>query len=231
MQIREEVILTSGFLDIWESSRTVPSLFVRGIPPHLFTILIHLLILLAYIGDDYPESVPITNDDRSVIMNVEESVYFDVRSPTSEEEWMSTMPYGKGMLRLGQDHRMFAVTMFHELHCMRYIHGVLTATKTPLHAHLHHCLDYLRQMTLCDADLTLEAGDFMTRNFTEERGGSIHICRDWEAVYDEATMNWISWYKYRKAHESEITACECKLDFETKTEGLIQACRFCQWRG
>lgn len=39
------------------------------------------------------------------------------------------------------------------------------------------------------ADMTLESGDFLHRDFTEDRQGATHICRDWEGVYDVVSSN------------------------------------------
>lgn len=59
--------------------------------------------------------------------------------------------------------------------------------------HTHHCLNYLRQTTLCSADLTLEPGDFVTRNFETDRVGALHTCRDWSAAYNMMKERWELW--------------------------------------
>jgi hypothetical protein len=48
--------------------------------------------------------------------------------------------------------------------------------------HTTHCLEYLRQSTMCAADTTLEP-------FTPNLGldGTKHKCRDWDTIYDIAT--------------------------------------------
>ncbi|KAG0700586.1 hypothetical protein DFH29DRAFT_615412 [Suillus ampliporus] len=73
--------------------------------------------------------------------------------------------------------------MFHQLHCLRRFREALTGQGSS-QGHTHHCLNYLRQSTLCQADLTLEAGDFTTWDFTQRRVGATHVCRDWGALYD-----------------------------------------------
>ncbi|THV07186.1 hypothetical protein K435DRAFT_581864, partial [Dendrothele bispora CBS 962.96] len=45
-----------------------------------------------------------------------------------------------------------------------------------------HCLMYLRQIFLCNADLTLEDGDFTGKNYTTQRIADTRKCRDWSTV-------------------------------------------------
>jgi hypothetical protein len=59
--------------------------------------------------------------------------------------------------------------------------------------HARHCLGYLRVMTLCNPDLTLEPGDFKRRNFTQEPFGATHECTDHKVVYDEMTTRFTQW--------------------------------------
>lgn len=114
----------------------------------------------------------------------------------------TNIPIAVLWVRLGPEYRTFFVTMFHEQHCIQYLEGILTGIEVKFHAHVQHCLNYMLQLTLCDADLTLEPSDFATREFGMDREGQTHLCRDWEKAYDEATMNWVEWYKYRKTHET-----------------------------
>jgi hypothetical protein len=61
----------------------------------------------------------------------------------------------------------FFVAMFHQLHCLRLFQAALTGQNDQGHA--HHCLNYIRQWSLCQADLTLEAGDFTTQDFKRSK--------------------------------------------------------------
>ncbi|GAW03168.1 protein [Lentinula edodes] len=47
------------------------------------------------------------------------------------------------------------------------------------------------------ADITLEQGSFMSKNFTADRWGDQYTCRDWNILYDEMKKNWIEFYRYR----------------------------------
>ncbi|CAL1696229.1 unnamed protein product [Somion occarium] len=101
----------------------------------------------------------------------------------------------KGYIRLGPDRRVFAVAMFHELHCVGSLRRALTNPSHPDSAshHVHHCFNYLRQFFLCSADSTLEPYDFMTRDYTAERVGITRKCRDWSAILEAAQQNFIDW--------------------------------------
>lgn len=141
---------------------------------------------------------------RAVKMLVEDSVRYSLTDPEAEEEWLWTGPIGDHDIRLGQDQRAFAVAMFHELHCLRVMRRSLeSGSYRRLHpvqqGHIHHCFNYLRQWTLCSADVTLEQGDFAKRNFTTERTGGVHTCHDWEPVYDMVNAGWDKWEEYRLA--------------------------------
>ena len=96
--------------------------------------------------------------------------------------------------------RMFVVTMFHEMHCLRLLNLAFDPSDPVGEGHIKHCLNYLRQMILCDADLTLEPADW-EKQLSEggddlNRQGSTHICRDWETVYDAVEKNWREWVDF-----------------------------------
>ena len=64
---------------------------------------------------------------------------------------------------------------------------------TPI-PHLHHCLDYLRQATLCTADTTLEVVDYVVpvgadgerdedaAGFEVDSAATSRTCRDWRVM-------------------------------------------------
>lgn len=138
-------------------------------------------------------------------MVVEESARYALTSPEAQAEWVWTGPVGDHAIRLGAGQHGFAVAMFHEMHCLRIMRRTLASGAYPRldpvqRGHLHHCFEYLRQWTLCAADITLEPGDFTKRNFTTERIGATHTCREWEPVYDMVNAGWDSWEEYRIAH-------------------------------
>jgi len=107
-----------------------------------------------------------------------------------QDAWQKTDPHGVGFVRLGPDSRLFSVTMFHQLHCLRILNHAFTGAAL---AHVTHCIEYLRHAILCSADTTLESGDFTQRNFARERTGETHVCRDWSQVYNRMERGWSEW--------------------------------------
>ena len=132
-----------------------------------------------------------------VMMEVEESVHYSLTDPEAHEEWMYGTPYGGGTYRVGTFNRTLVGTMFHQLHCVRTMRELLIegGAQSGKDYHAQHCLRYLREEILCEANTTLEPGDFTTSNFTEKRAGAAYVCRDWTQVYNEVEQNWAAWRK------------------------------------
>lgn len=127
-------------------------------------------------------------------MAVEETVHFPIQGSDAAEEWDTTIPQGSGFFRLGPENRPFSMSIFHQLHCLRLLRTFLGDPENIwTDGHMQHCLNYLRQMILCNPDLTLEPADIMTRDFRTERAGSTHVCMDWSQLYDEMADNFSRW--------------------------------------
>ncbi|KAF8167194.1 hypothetical protein B0H34DRAFT_669693 [Crassisporium funariophilum] len=156
----------------------------------------------SFIGGDHPRRLPVPQ--KLVKMTVEESAHFAITSPEAQLEWLWTATLGDGHVRIGEEKRMFAVAMFHELHCLRSIRDSIERGWGKLsqgrQSHILHCFNYLRQWTLCSADATLEPGDFTQRNFTRQRVGATHTCIDWLPSYEMMAEKWYEWDDFRVAH-------------------------------
>ncbi|PCH43209.1 hypothetical protein WOLCODRAFT_103220 [Wolfiporia cocos MD-104 SS10] len=129
-------------------------------------------------------------------MPIEESVHYKLLDTGATEDWLWTAAVGDGEVRLGPNHRTFNLVMQHELHCLRWVRWALegqNAVEGHERMHLTHCLNFIRQLTLCAADATLEASDVLTRNFTLNRWNEDHICADWPAIYTAMEINWKEW--------------------------------------
>ncbi|KAJ7914871.1 hypothetical protein B0H13DRAFT_2324871 [Mycena leptocephala] len=151
--------------------------------------------LIAPPVDDFPSMLPGVPLAETVKMVVEESIHYSL-SPEARPAWYAAFPDGVGSVRLGLHHRTFFVSMYHELHCLQQFRDTLMDPYPQPNSklsHLHHCLEYLRERALCQADLTLEPGDFTKRNFAEDRVGATHVCRDWNAVISKVDDNWNDW--------------------------------------
>ncbi|KZT01793.1 uncharacterized protein LAESUDRAFT_739017 [Laetiporus sulphureus 93-53] len=145
----------------------------------------------SYRGHDHPQYLPFS--DELVEMVIEESVHYPLQGLASDGQWDSLSSESYGYVRLGTDDRLFAVTMFHELHCLRMLNFAFGKEGIATPEHIRHCLGYLRDGILCTPDLTLEPGDFEERDFEVERMGATHFCRDWSAVYPIMDENYAVW--------------------------------------
>ncbi|KAI3600710.1 hypothetical protein WG66_014153 [Moniliophthora roreri] len=155
-------------------------------------------------GDDYPNFLPIDLPD-PVLMSLEETVHYSPSDPLAAKEWVYNSPWGAGTYPTGPRNRLFYVAMFHQMHCLRMTSaGLAKVPDRGQWRHLHHCFDVLRQSALCQADMTLEIGDFAKRDFTMERTGKPNekVCPDWEAIYDAVGSSWLRWRKFMKATSS-----------------------------
>ncbi|KAJ7153217.1 hypothetical protein C8R46DRAFT_1166192 [Mycena filopes] len=155
-----------------------------------------LAAIATYVGDDYPElwDAPSPN---FVAMTVQETHQYPIHGGHDAlEMWATTNAKGFGYVRLGNEQRAFAVSMFHQLHCVRLMRaGLAGRYDAYARGHMQHCLNYIRQMILCSPDLTLEPPDVLTRDFELDRVGATHICSDWESMYTEAASNFGRWYR------------------------------------
>ncbi|KAJ7457332.1 hypothetical protein FB451DRAFT_1274591 [Mycena latifolia] len=155
-----------------------------------------------YIGDDFPELWPVSSSD-SVLLTAEETRWYPLHGPFAQELWATSSSKGFGYVRLGPAHRAFAVAIFHQLHCVRLMRGALDGRYDDVaRGHMHHCLNYIRQMILCSPDLTLEPPDVLDRDFEVQRAGATHVCNDWSVMYADAAKNWEEWFGIVKANAS-----------------------------
>jgi hypothetical protein len=125
----------------------------------------------------------------------------------ADEEWnlLVAKPNNFGRARLGPEHRILVVTFYHQMHCLRRIQLALVNRQDPMASagHVNHCLNHLRQTFLCESAHATEAGDFMLRNYDDDRGlGQMVdtlICRDWEQVYQAMDKNEKQWSNWKNA--------------------------------
>ncbi|KAK0454667.1 hypothetical protein EV421DRAFT_1942561 [Armillaria borealis] len=188
------IVSTVLLLTLAEYAWEVSKLFASPSPPRISSLPSSDILDYTFIGDDFPYTFPIAQNLSTVAMQVEESVHFSLHDPNSHAEWQSVLPASVGTVILGPYNRSFVVPMFHELHCtVLLFESFAPDAKKPHWGHLKHCMNYIRQWTLCRADLTLELGSFEQRDFVTERVGAMHACKDWNAVYAYAATNWDEW--------------------------------------
>jgi hypothetical protein len=127
-------------------------------------------------------------------MTVEESVHYPIFGIEAKEEWATNSPAGFGYLRMGPDGRTFALDLFHQLHCLRLMRAALAGDyRQKTRWHMGHCLNFIRQIALCDLNLTLEPPDVLDKDFEVKRMGATHVCTDWRQVYQALENNYYSW--------------------------------------
>lgn len=105
--------------------------------------------------------------------------------------------------------RAFVVTMFHELHCLRMLNAGYGSEDNMSEGHLKHCLHYLRQMALCDADMTPEPAGWEEKWSTEDdtdldREGATHVCQDFQSVFDAIENNWVEWLREGEIDSKDV---------------------------
>jgi hypothetical protein len=94
--------------------------------------------------------------------------------------------YPKALIRLIVSDESFiaGVAMFHQMHCLQIVRSAIVQGGADHHT--GHCLNLLRQTVLCASDTTLDA---LNQGNATDGLGSVHVCRDWQKVYDFVEEN------------------------------------------
>ncbi|PPQ94168.1 hypothetical protein CVT25_003753 [Psilocybe cyanescens] len=129
----------------------------------------------------------------TVLMNVENTVRYQLVK-TGDDDWNRSLPSGGGLIHLGENQEVYSISMFHQLRCLdiirtEFINRMASDGEATPGALTQHCMNYLRQMVLCRANLRLES----CRNAHGPRisvADITHTCSDWSAVYAAAEENY-----------------------------------------
>ena len=106
----------------------------------------------------------------------------------ADDDWATLFPASDGFTDLGpaSTPRTFLVSMVHQLHCLDVFRVGFATNRTGYAHHVEHCLRYMLQIVLCNADTTLEADEPGVRGGRWEHAaggvGSVHQCRDWRVL-------------------------------------------------
>ncbi|KAJ7851630.1 hypothetical protein B0H14DRAFT_3866257 [Mycena olivaceomarginata] len=138
----------------------------------------------SYKGDDYPHELPIHIP--SVALTIEDSDRYGLSDFNAYADWRTTdlFPTSNGFVKLGPEGRSFGIAMYHQMHCLQRIRNAIVQGD-PSH-HTRHCLNLLRQTVLCASDTTLDPMNFAKGT---DGLGVVHVCRDWQKVYDFVEQN------------------------------------------
>lgn len=163
--------------------------------------------VFSYIGREYPLEVP-TGPVPTVEMTFQESMRFGLADNTSAPNWDTLVmnQFGIGFHHIGPFHHRYISAAYHALHC---VYSMGRDMEKPNHLtdtshHLVHCMMYMRQLFMCNADATLEPGDFMARNLSIDRMGVTCQCRDWRTVAKWIDQNAVEWAKYNGVSAEDI---------------------------
>ncbi|KAH7927383.1 hypothetical protein BV22DRAFT_1127419 [Leucogyrophana mollusca] len=144
----------------------------------------------SYIGDDHPARLPV--DLPYVALEIEDTKRFGISDPMAWSDWRNTdlFPQSNGFVRLGEQGRMFGISMFHQMHCLQMLRKAIIE-KGSANTHTQHCLNLLRQAVLCASDTTLDPMNVSDEGklIGTDGVGIVHVCRDWEKVYEFVRTN------------------------------------------
>ncbi|KXL47457.1 hypothetical protein M433DRAFT_77003, partial [Acidomyces richmondensis BFW] len=102
--------------------------------------------------------------------------------------------------------------VFHQLHCLNTIRQYLDIDHYKVHfpgtelenrAHVDHCIDILRQVLMCQADISVVTMNWVT--FMEHPTPDFstnHICRDFQRIQRWNDDHALPWAPFRKTSES-----------------------------
>ena len=129
---------------------------------------------------------------------MENTVHYDLGTDLGILEWNNATlpgPNYDGVVWLtmkGGERKPFTFALFHQLRCLNIIRETLMAHPDQPHTKPNriavHCMNYIRQMVLCRADLALESGRHPLGPNTVVSDVT-HVCRDWSVIWDEAEGN------------------------------------------
>lgn len=100
----------------------------------------------------------------------------------------------------------FGLAVMHQLHCVasikkaindyRYTGGNRGSNSSMNIGHVDHCVEVLRQATMCHGDMSLIKPNVKGHSYTGYDGwGNEHLCRDWGAIEDIVRQHGISYVK------------------------------------
>lgn len=146
-----------------------------------------------YLGTDFPKTlVPLSEHPYDSYLRFDDTVYY---APNASSEWDSTFPSTDGFVRLGPDHHLYGISMFHQLHCLQQFSAAVAKRPTMQMQwdHISHCMNYVRQAVLCAANTRLEPLKESPEGLKVDGLGLDHKCRDWTRLWEAAEENYKTW--------------------------------------
>lgn len=149
--------------------------------------------MTAYLGTDFPKTIiPLSEHLYDSYLRVDDTIHY---AANDSGEWYSSFPSTLGFVRLGPKHRLYGISMFHQLHCLQHFTtAIVTRPTTKLEwDHISHCMNYMRQMVLCASNTRLEPLKESPEGLKVDGLGLEHRCRDWTRLWEIAEENHKMW--------------------------------------
>lgn len=121
----------------------------------------------------------------NIYLNVENTIHYQLNSSTTDAEWAAMIPPNGGIVYVGPTRQPFMPSIFHQLRCLNIIRQTYVAKEgasDELQSLSRHCMNYLRQMIMCRANLRLEPVVDPFGAHAVDPWGKL-TCKDWRAVY------------------------------------------------
>jgi Mycotoxin biosynthesis protein UstYa len=149
----------------------------------------------AYVGSDHPRAWDIGYLP-PIRMNIEPTKHYQLSGHNADAEWAPRAPHN-GVIHLGPHRQPYSISLFHQLRCLDIIRRdiIVGSPPTPeddnskkrVNKLSRHCLNYMRQMVLCRADLALDP--VLGRGLEARVRPDTNQCVDWRRVYEELEKN------------------------------------------
>ncbi|KAF9017606.1 hypothetical protein BDZ89DRAFT_1074701 [Hymenopellis radicata] len=131
------------------------------------------------------------------LLNVENTVHYQLNGTAADAEWAALVPQNGGIVYVGDERRPFMPSVFHQLRCLDIVRQTYVNPKSdPGMKKARHCMNYLRQMIMCRANLRLEPVVDPFGVHAVDPWGKL-TCKDWRNVYSafeenqEAYTEWL----------------------------------------
>ena len=141
-------------------------------------------------------------------MNIEPTKHYQLSGPNADAEWAALAP-NNGIIHLGPHRQPYSISLFHQLRCLDVIRRDMVVVVESESESLapdsedsltqsklsRHCLNYMRQMVLCRADLALDP--VLGRPHEARVRPDTNQCVDWRRVYEELEKNQREYAQWR----------------------------------
>jgi hypothetical protein len=120
-----------------------------------------------------------------VAIRVDKTAHYSLESDEGKAEFDALIPHGGHTVVLPDPRNgkpvTYTVTLLHQLKCLGIIRDNYSSREPPSQL-TNHCMNYLRQSTLCNINTRIE-------HSVKPKGNAVRgydaVCRDWTKLYDE----------------------------------------------